>query len=221
MPSNETLPKPSLELSCQGSSVTSSLAVEISGSLNDANSSLSGLPVLLSCSPDYGNSWTALTTEITDSSGGFVADWTPQATGTYLIDAAFMGNDVYSATNTTVNFVLAPSKGPNVFSVASNSTLTEFAFNSATKQLSFTVSRPTGTRGYVNISIPKSVVSDISSLQVKIDSNQVANTSQSLPDSWLISFNNHHSTHKVAISLDASASGSSTSLNIIALFGSP
>ena len=60
----------------------------------------------------------------------------------------------------------------NVFTLTSNSTITQFAFNSTTKELSFIASGPSGTKGYVNIYIPKTLISDISTLKTYIDGNR-------------------------------------------------
>ena len=185
--------------------------MEINGNLSYYNSGISQVPVLLSYSVNYGTSWIDLTTVITDNNGGFTADWTPSATGTYLIRAVFTGNNAYPGASTTVNFVLAPSEGQSDFSVTSNSTLTAFVFDSVNKQLSFTIIGPQGTTGYVEISIPKSIIGDISKLQVKLDDQQIAYSSESHPDYWLVTFNYHHSTHTVSIDLTSAAGAPSIS----------
>ena len=79
-------------------------------------------------------------------------------TGNYLIMATWTGNSTLNGVNKTVDFALTPDSqqnGQNVFSVYSNSTITQFAFNSTSNELSFVVSGPSGTTGYVNICIPK------------------------------------------------------------------
>jgi hypothetical protein len=188
-----------------------SLAAQISGTLAMNGSEIPQVPVLLSYSVTLGSSWTDLTTVITDGNGGFTVDWTPSATGTYLIRAIFTGNDAYPPASTTVTFVLAPSEEQSIFSVTSNSTISAFLFDSVNKQLSFTVSGPSGTTGYVDISIPKSMISDISNLQVKLDNNQIAYTAQSQPNSWLVSFHYHHSTHTITIDFNSTTNSTPTS----------
>ncbi len=49
--------------------------------------------------------------------------------------------------------------------------------------------------------IPKTLVSDISSLKPYFDGNPIVFSSESQGDSWLISFSYFHSTHNVAINL--------------------
>ena len=96
---------------------------------------------------------------------------------------------------------MEPCTEQSVFSVTSNSTLTALSFDSASKELSFSVSGDHGTRGYVDVYIPKSLVSDISGLKVYLDGNQIDYTSQSQGDGWLLYFAYHHSAHLVTISL--------------------
>ena len=108
--------------------------------------------------------------------------------------------------NTTVSFSVAPFEKDTVFSVLSNSTLSGISFNSTNKELSFTVSGPSGTTGYVDVYIAKSSINDVSNLIVHLDGNQIAYTSKSIGDSWLISFSYHHSTHQITMNLSATSS---------------
>jgi len=114
-------------------------------------------------------------------------------------------------TTNIVNFALEPCETQSAFSVTSNSTLSALTFDSASRELSFSVSGDSGTTGYVNVNIPKSLVSDVSGLKVYLDSTQIDYTAQSQGDSWLLYLTYHHSSHSVMISL-ASASSPSPSL---------
>jgi hypothetical protein len=100
-----------------------------------------------------------------------------------------------------VNLALTPDAEQNVFTLTSNSTLTQFAFNSTSKELGFIVSGPSGTKGYVDIYIPKTLISDISTLKTYIDGKQIAFNSESQVDSWLISFTYSHSQHTITMSI--------------------
>jgi len=98
-----------------------------------------------------------------------------------------------------------PYQGQNFFSVNSNSTVTGFFFDSNTSQLSFTVSGNTGTTGYVNVNIPKSLVNDASTLKVCLDDAQIDYSCESQGDSWVLYFTYNHSSHVVDISLDSNS----------------
>ena len=86
----------------------------------------------------------------------------------------------------------------NYFSIESNSTVTDLAFNSTTSQLSFTVSGPTGTTGYAEVTIAKTLMPN-GNLQVYMDGNMIPSIVDSNETSWEITFTYHHSTHHVTI----------------------
>ena len=100
------------------------------------------------------------------------------------------------------------------FSIISNSTISEIAFNSTTSVLSFTVSGPHGTVGYTNVTIAKTLIANISELKVNLDGNQINYTSTSTDYSWLIHFTYGHSTHKVVILLSSLHANSSYTVSL-------
>jgi hypothetical protein len=130
----------------------------------------------------------------------------PSVTGNYIVKARWEGNSTFNEASTTVNLALTPYSEQNIFSATSNSTMSEFAFNSNSKELSFRVSGPPETTGYVNVYIPKSLVSDISDLKVYVDGNLITYSNESQMDSWVVSFTYSHSVHKVTIDLSATFS---------------
>jgi hypothetical protein len=203
-----TLVAPTIAVSCQSSASYLNFKVEITGTLTANGTVISNAPVLLSYSVNEGISWTGLTTAGTDNSGNFAAVWFPSASGTYLLNAQWYGNSTFSDANTTINFAVLPYQEQSVFSVSSNSAISAFAFNSTSQELSFSISGPSGTTGYVDIYIPKSLISDVSNLKVYLDGNQLTYATASQGDSWLVSFAYHHSTHQVEIDLGSPQSNS-------------
>ena len=199
-------PSPVIQLSCQSNTAGSNFQAKILGNITFNNTAAAGLSVLLSYSVNGGNSWNDLTLVNTDNNGGFVAVWTPMVTGNFLVKADWAGNSTHAGASTTVNLVVTPLQEQSVFSVTTNSTLTGFSFDSDSRQLSFAVSGPTGTTGYVEAYLPKTLITDVSSLQVYLDGQQIAYTMGSQADSWQLTFSYHHSTHNVAINLGAAPS---------------
>jgi hypothetical protein len=121
--------------------------------------------------------------------------------GNYLIKATVGATSTINAANKIINLAITPDAENNVFTLNSNSTITQFTFDPENKELSFTASGPSETQGYVNIYIPKSILSDISGLKAYIDGDQVAFQSESQIDLWLISFSYSHSTHHITMTL--------------------
>ena len=195
------LQTPALTTSCTTSVSPSSLNVLINGNLTYNGTSIPNAPVLLYYSVTGGESWQDLTLVDTDSTGAYSAMWLPQVTGNYQLKAIYQGNENYLGTSNTVNFVMEPytEQGSSVFSITSNSTLSDLSFNSTSEEIAFTVSGPTGTRGYVQVCIPKTLIADITGLTVSLDDNQIQYTAQTQNNNWILYFTYHHSTHSVTI----------------------
>ncbi len=200
---SKSLQTPILTTSCVSSVSASSFNVKINGDLTFNGSAISGAPILLSYSVTDGDSWQNLTTVHTGSDGSFSASWLLSVTGDYQLKAVFKGSEKYLATSNIVNFAIQPCSEQSVFSVDSNSTITNLAFNSTSQELCFGVSGDSGTTGYIEVYIPKSLVSDASNLKVYLDNNQIDYTSKSQSDFWLLYFSYNHSRHMVTISLSA------------------
>ena len=199
-------PTPTLTVSCKSYTASSNFRVEISGSLTYNGTGLQGLPVLFSYSVDEGKSWNQLTLVSTDGNGDFLAVWLPYVTGNFLLKAEYLGDDNYSETSTVVNFAVSPFGERNVFSVTSNSTISALAFNATSGELGFTVNGPSGTTGYVNVYVPKALISDAANLKVLLDGNTLSFNAESFADSWFISFTYPHSNHEVTLEMDSAPS---------------
>jgi parallel beta-helix repeat protein len=96
-----------------------------------------------------------------------------------------------------------PVPGQSLFFVKSNSTVTQLFFNSTSAELSFTVNGTSGTSGYVEITIAKSLVSSIQDVKVYLDGDQLNVAISDDGDAWLLNFTYKHSTHQVKVSLAA------------------
>lgn len=203
---NPSLPMPDLVFFCTSSSEYTGFNVKLSGRLSYNDTGISGAGIVFSYSITGGLTWQDLAYVITDDIGGFSAVWMPFATGTYMIKAAWAGDDVYSRVSKTVNYVIEPSSedinDADIFSVTSNSTVTSIAFDSTEAELSFSVSGSSGTEGYVQVSIPKTMITDIDLLSVKLDEIQIQYTAETRGNVWLISFAYHHSSHEITMVLN-------------------
>jgi len=100
-----------------------------------------------------------------------------------------------------VNFAVAQFAERSIFSVSSNSTVSGFAFDSERQELSFVVTGESGTTGYADVYIAKSLISDIANVKAYLDGGEIEYTAASVADSWLLHFSYQHSTHQVSVSL--------------------
>lgn len=202
-PTPVPLPQAEMNVSVKSSVTYSGFAAEITGTLSGEGVGLAGEGVLLYLSVSGGTSWDILSYVNTNANGEFTVVWRPSVTGNYLLNATWLGNLDYSPTSTIVNFALAPYAEESVFSVTSNSTLSGLIFDSASSLLSFNVTGPSGTAGYVNAVIPKTLLNQLSSLKVYFDGSESTFDSVSQTDSWVVTFTYQHSSHEVYINLNA------------------
>jgi hypothetical protein len=188
-PRPEPTAKPTLKIDCKSSATESNLKVAVTGTLTYNKTAIPGASIFLSFSSDSGNRWENFSLVQTRSDGGFGALWIPNATGNYLLNAQWEGNSTLHWTNTTVNLALMPDSAGNIFSVASNSTISNLNYTAAIQTLSFTTNGTSSTTGYVHVCIPKTLVKDIQTLEVNKDGKPIAFafSSEDQDDIWLIS----------------------------------
>ncbi len=191
-----------ITLSCSSSTTYTGLTATINGRLMFLNqTSISGATIILSSSVNGGSSWQTLTSVYTGSDGSFSAQWMPSVSGNFLVKAEYSGSTYIAPSNQTVTLALTPYSNQNVFSVISNSTVSALSFDSITSELNFTVTGPSGTTGFVDVGIAKSLVSDAAKLKIYVDGSLIQHTLSSTLDSWLVHFSYTHSTHSVSIDL--------------------
>ena len=186
-PKPEPSAKPTLEINCVSTAAASNLKVEVTGTLAYNKTGIPGAAIYVGYSPDSGNRWENFSLVQTGANGGFEAVWTPNATGNYLVSARWAGNDSLHWMNATVNLAAIADSAGNEFSVESNSTISNFNYNSETQELNFNTNGTLGSTGYAQVCIPKTLVSDILTLDVNIDGRTIAFTGKSQDDVWVIS----------------------------------
>ena len=200
------LPQSNIALSTSATSTQLGLTMDFNGTLSDANGQpLADKTVVLSYQVPGVPAWNALTSSTTDSNGAFSATWLPTATGTFMIQAAWSGDDANSGASDAKNVSVAEGSGQNLLFAESNSTLTALDFNSTSNSVSFTVSGPSGTTGYVRFLLSKSMITNMSAVQVAVDGQQTSFNASSLGDMEVLYFVYHHSTHDVTVSLSKTA----------------
>lgn len=110
----------------------------------------------------------------------------------HTINASF-----YNPTNPTPT--PSPTPYENQFLIESNSTITALSFNATTPEISFTVNGTSGTTGYINATISKSLMPNGENIKISLDGNPYNYSITSNDDWWFINFTYQHSTHQVKI----------------------
>ncbi len=188
--------------------------VNLNGTVSANQTGIAGAAVQLSYSINEGQTWNDITSVDTASDGTYSAVWVPSATGTYTVRALWTGTYPYEAAQVQRTLSVTSFNDQYVFSVASNSTVSALSFNSTSNELSFTVAGPSGTTGFVDLGIAKSLVSNIANLKVFLDGANLNYTVTSTADSWFLQFTYSHSTHDLLINLGANLSSPSPSTNL-------
>lgn len=132
----------------------------------------------------------------TTKDGTYSVVWMPTASGTWWISAGLVSfwpatdGDYPEEASDALSLNVIPH-GDSVFSVVSNSTVSELTFNSTGMELYFTVEGLSGTTGFINVFISKTLLQNPSALEIYINNTRL-NPEQygisSIDNSWLLHF---------------------------------
>jgi titin len=214
-----------LDMETESSSSIGAL-VTLTGSVVTVNAGMpiEGLSISLSYSTTNGLSWSDISSVSTSVKGSFSTQWNPHATGIFMVKAAWAGNAIYLPSTSIKSLAITETSDKYVFTVQSNSTITDLSFNSESEKLSFNVSGETGTNGYSRIVISKDLVANGSEIRLSMDGKEMSYKLNSTESSWILYFEYHHSTHSIVASLgEVTKTGSSnlsdSPLPIVAITG--
>ncbi len=144
--------------------------------------------------------WYPIGSATTNLNGEFQIQWLNTATGTFTLGAEWKGNDYLPSASANMTLNSMPIQN-SIFYIESNSTVTFLAFNTSLSELSFNVSGPSGTSGYVKATVAKSLLPNGADARLYLDGRQLNYELQETPDCWLLTFGYQHSTHRVSLNL--------------------
>ena len=181
--------------------------VNITGDLTDVNGNgLSSQIVVLYYTFAGINSWLPISSSATDPGGNYNIQWVNTATGIFTLMVQWQGNDTFFGTNNTVTLCSLPCQNQTVFFVESNSTISALTYNSTSYQLGFTATGGSGTSGYAQIAIARSLISNIDSTTVYLDDKQVPYATSCTSDTWLLKFSYTQSSDEFTVNLPVNSS---------------
>jgi parallel beta-helix repeat protein len=190
-----------ISISADASSAAVGASVNINGKIIETNGNPLPNKAVTSYSLSGNSNNIPIGSDTTTAEGKYNLQWVNTASGTFRLKVEWDGDSIYRPVSNTTVLNFLPYENQNVFLVESNSTVTSLAFNSTKSELSFSVTGPSETTGYVKATIAKNLISNPESIKVYLDGNQLNYIVTSNGDSWQLTFNYHHSTHKVSISL--------------------
>lgn len=210
-------PKPAnMSLSTSAESTELGYILDFNGALmNLEGEPLVGKQVVLSYMISGIVVWNPFSSVTTDGNGVFSASWLPTATGSFMVKAEWQGDENYSAAYSVKNVSVLRGNEENVFMAESNSTLSSLSLNSTSNEISFIVSGPSGTTGYVRFLLSKSLLKDSADLKVYKDGALINCTVTSVGNQTVLYIVYSHSSHEMRISLpeyaESGDSGNSSS----------
>jgi hypothetical protein len=160
--------------------------------------------VILSYSVSGTSIWDPIASATTDFDGVYSASWIPTGTGRFALKVEWVGNETYLGTYDVKNISVSRYESKSLFLAESNSSLSSLAFNSTSRDVSFTVSGPSGTMGYVRFLISKTIVEDLD-FEVYVDGQQIEFNATSVGSFQSLYFKYPHSSHYVTIKLPATS----------------
>jgi hypothetical protein len=188
-------------LSLSSDSIYTGQEVTINGNLTYNGVGMPDAWVLLS-SKTYveGAVWNDIATVKTDGYGKYSAVWKP-IYGYYQVRATWAGNSTYPETSVSV-ILIVKGFGNLITEFSSSSTITGLNFNSTTRVLSFSAEGPSGTNGYVSITLEKDPSFDPQGISVLFDGHQIEYDIDSTNQSWILYFTYTHSIHNIVVNFN-------------------
>lgn len=196
-------PKPAnISISASAESTELGYILDLNGALTTLESEpLADKQVILSSMIPGTAAWNPFSSVTTDGSGDFSASWIPTATGNFMVKAGWQGDENYSAAYDIKNVSVLRGSEETVFMAESNSTLSSLSLNSTLNEISFTVSGPSGTTGYVRFLLSTSPLNDLADVKVYKDGVLTYCTVTSVGDQTILYITYSHSSHELRISL--------------------
>jgi hypothetical protein len=194
----------SISISAESMSTVAGSTVNVFGKLTDSDyKPLQNKTVVLSYTFSGANFWIPISSGLTDEQGNYVIQWINSASGTFTLKTEWRGESLFIGTSNTTTLSFLPYQNKQVFLFESNSTVYDLAFNNQTSTLSFNVTGPSGSTGYVIATISKTLLTNGENLQVYMDGKQLNYSVASTLNSWIVTFNYSHSTHQISIQLES------------------
>jgi hypothetical protein len=187
-----------LSISTESFSTTAGSAVNVFGTLCDSDGSpLPNEQVVLAYTFSGADSWIPISSALTDAAGKYVIQWVNTASGTFTLEADWRGDGTHMGVSNTTTLSFWHIYREQVLFVESNSTVSALAFNSTSSEVSFNATGPSGTTGYVVLTVAKTTLANGADVKVYFDGKSLNYSIASTEDSFLIAFSYSHSTHQI------------------------
>ena len=153
----------------------------------------------------YGDNakWIEIGEVKTDNDGKYSFIWQLKEPRAYQVRARWEGNATYPETSLS-RILYVNSYGDLITGFSSNSTITGMNFNMTTRLLSFRAEGPSGTSGYVNVTLENDPAFNPQNIIVQLDDQPILYTVESTNQSWNLYFTYTHSIHIILVDFTGS-----------------
>ncbi len=155
--------------------------------------------------------WVDIGNTSTNNDGTYTFVWEPKRASGYQLQALWSGNSTYPEKTSLSRNIYVLSYGDFITDFSSNSTVTGMNYNMTTTLLTFTAEGPSGTTGYVNVTLEKDPAFNPQNVIVQLDNQPIQYTVESTSQSWTLFFTYTHSSHNIVVDFTGSALGQETS----------
>ena len=205
-PSSPSLASSYISITAEPLSTVAGSPVNVFGTLTDTNGdALQNKTIVLSYTFSGLDSWIPISSDFTNEQGKYAIQWVNSASGTFVLKAEWSGDQTNDGTSNQTSLSFLPCQNQETFIFESNSTLYDLNFNATASSLTFNVTGPSGTTGYVKVTIAKSLVANAEDIKVHLDGKPLNYEVTSNANAWVLTFTYGHSNHRVRINLAASA----------------
>ena len=150
----------------------------------------------------FENSFDKLTGVLAESNEFWDSLGTPcNVTLTYKLLESTAFNSEDAAAAHLFSFPVSTEEETCSVNATSNSAVSDFSFSALTKEIKFNIAGASGTMGYAQVYIPKSLVDDASTVRVFLDNNEIEYTLEPGDNYNILFFRYQHSTHSITINL--------------------
>lgn len=193
-----------VHVSLSSDSVYTGQEVTVSGNLTYNGTGVQNAWIVISSKTYIENAmWNEIASVKTDDNGKYLTVWKPPR-GSYQVKAVWMGNSTYPETSVSVNLGVK-SFGDFITEFFSNSTITGLNFNASTRILSFSAEGPSGTNGYVRITLERDPEFDPEGVSVFLDGKPIEYDIASTSQSWILDIAYSHSIHNLVVNFNGAA----------------
>lgn len=119
-----------------------------------------------------------------------------------MLKAEWAGNATHSPASDNMTLSQVSFSNQYIFTVESNSSTSGLSYDEFNQSIRFSVEGPNGTKGYAQVTVPKSLALAPANMMVYVDDLETSFETSSRGNTWVLAIEYPHSEHRVVVDLD-------------------